>query len=78
VSRERLTELLAIDEALDRLAILSQRQSQVVELRYFAGLSEMEISEVLKISDRTVRQDWNLARAWLYRELSHPGPATHG
>jgi RNA polymerase sigma factor (TIGR02999 family) len=77
VSRERLTELLAIDEALDRLAILSQRQSQVVELRYFAGLSEMEISEVLKISDRTVRQDWNLARAWLHRELSRPGPGTH-
>ncbi|MBV9443065.1 MAG: sigma-70 family RNA polymerase sigma factor [Acidobacteriaceae bacterium] len=77
VSRERLTEVLAIDEALDRLASLSPRQSQVVELRYFAGLNEIEISEILNISDRTVRQDWNLARAWLHRELSRPGAATH-
>jgi RNA polymerase sigma-70 factor, ECF subfamily len=68
--RERMVELLAIDEALTRLAALSFRQSQVVELRYFAGLSEIEIAGLLKVSERTVRQDWSLARAWLYRELS--------
>jgi RNA polymerase sigma factor (TIGR02999 family) len=70
LSRERIVELLAIDEALTRLAALSLRQSQVVELRYFAGLSEIEIADLLRVSERTVRHDWSLARAWLYRELS--------
>ena len=69
ISERRALELLAIDEALDRLSAMSQRQSQVVELRYFAGLSEIEIAGVLNISERTVRHDWSLARAWLYREL---------
>jgi RNA polymerase sigma factor (TIGR02999 family) len=64
-------EMLALDEALDRLAQLNPRQSRVVELRYFGGLKEDEIGEVLKISERTVRQEWSLARAWLYRELKH-------
>ncbi|MDQ6675853.1 MAG: sigma-70 family RNA polymerase sigma factor [Acidobacteriota bacterium] len=73
ISPERGRELLALDEALDRLAALSLRQSRVVELRYFGGLSETEIAEVLKISTRTVRQDWSLGRAWLYRELGHAG-----
>ena len=63
-------ELLDIDEALTRLAALSLRQSQVVELRYFAGLSEIEIADLLRVSERTVRHDWSLARAWLYRTLS--------
>jgi RNA polymerase sigma-70 factor (ECF subfamily) len=70
LSRERIVELLSIDEALTRLAALSLRQSQVVELRYFAGLSEIEIAGLLRVSERTVRHDWSLARAWLYRELS--------
>jgi RNA polymerase sigma-70 factor (ECF subfamily) len=69
ISDGRALELLAIDEALDRLSAMSQRQSQVVELRYFGGLSETEIAGVLNISERTVRHDWSLARAWLYREL---------
>ncbi len=69
ISRDRSAELLALDEALERLAALSLRQSRVVELRYFGGLSETEIGEVLKVSERTVRQDWKLARVWLYREL---------
>jgi RNA polymerase sigma-70 factor, ECF subfamily len=68
-SSERGAELLALDEALGRLAALNPRQSQVVELRYFGGLSEEEVSEVLKISPRTVRSEWSLAKAWLYREL---------
>lgn len=67
---ERGADLLALDEALARLATLNPRQGQVVELRYFGGLTEQEVSEVLKVSPRTVRSDWSLARVWLYRELS--------
>jgi RNA polymerase sigma factor (TIGR02999 family) len=73
VSPERGADLLGLDEALGRLAVLNPRQSQVVELRYFGGLSEEEVAEVLKVSSRTVRNDWSLARAWLYRELSRGG-----
>lgn len=69
-SPERGANLLALDEALSRLAALNPRQSQVVELRYFGGLTEEEVAEVLKVSPRTVRSDWSLARVWLYRELS--------
>ena len=69
VSPESGADLVALDEALGRLAVLNQRQSQVVELRYFGGLNEEEVAEVLKVSPRTVRHDWSLARAWLYREL---------
>ena len=65
-------ELVALDEALKALAELNERQSQVVELRYFGGLSNAEIAEVLKVSEPTVRRDWTLARAWLRRELSEP------
>ncbi len=67
---ERETDLVALDEALEKLAKLNLRQSQIVELRYFGGLSEEEIAESLKISVRTVRRDWSVARAWLFRELS--------
>ena len=73
VSPERGVDLLGLDEALERLCTLNVRQSQVVELRYFAGLNEEEVAEVLKISPRTVRHEWSLARAWLYRELSVGG-----
>lgn len=64
------TDLVALDDALNTLAAMNPRQSQIVELRYFGGLSEAETAEALGISERTVRRDWNLARAWLYRELS--------
>ena len=70
VSPERGADLLALHEALERLGALNARQSQVVELRYFGGLNEEEVAAVLKVSARTVRHDWSLARAWLYRELS--------
>jgi RNA polymerase sigma factor (TIGR02999 family) len=64
--------ILALDEALTTFSRLAPRQARVVELRYFGGLNEEEIVEALKISPRTVRRDWDLARAWLLRELSHP------
>jgi len=70
LSQERAGELLALDEALKRLTTLDQRRSQVVELRFFGGLSNEEIAEVLKISPNTVTRDWNVAKAWLYREMS--------
>lgn len=63
------TDVVALDEALKRLAIMSPRQSKVIELRFFGGLTEEQVAETLKISDRTVRRDWNLARTWLFREL---------
>ena len=71
VSPERGADLLLLDEALEKLAVLNPRQAQVVELRYFGGLNEEEVAAVLKVSPRTVRNDWSLARAWLYRELGH-------
>ncbi|MDM7921801.1 MAG: sigma-70 family RNA polymerase sigma factor [Pyrinomonadaceae bacterium] len=66
------TDLVALDEALTRLAEFSPRQSRIVELRYFAGLTEEQVADTLGVSSRTVRRDWNLAKAWLYRELQ-PG-----
>lgn len=67
---QRSSEILALDEALDRLAQLSPRQSRVVELKFFAGLSFDEIAEMERLSLRTVKYDWNAARAWLHREIA--------
>ncbi len=69
-SPERGPEILALDEALTRLAFLDKRQAKIVELRFFAGMSEQEAGEVLGISPRTVKRDWRMAKAWLLRELS--------
>lgn len=74
IAPERGPDLLALDEALDRLAALNARQAKIVELRYFGGLTEEETAEALKVSLRTVQRDWNLARLWLYRELNAGGP----
>ena len=63
--------ILALDEALTGFSEVAPRQAKVVELRYFGGLTEEEIVAALKISPRTVRRDWDLAKAWLLRELSH-------
>jgi RNA polymerase sigma factor (TIGR02999 family) len=63
--------ILALDEALTAFAQVAPRQTKVVELRYFGGLSEEEIGAALKISPRTVRRDWELAKGWLLRELGH-------
>jgi RNA polymerase sigma factor (TIGR02999 family) len=62
-------DLVALDEALGRLAALNERQSRVVELRYFGGLSVEETAEVLGVSPATVKNDWTIARAWLRRQL---------
>jgi RNA polymerase sigma-70 factor (ECF subfamily) len=70
VSREKSAEIVALDDALRSLAQFNERQSQVVELRFFGGLELEEIAKVLKVSVGTVRRDWSLARAWLHRELS--------
>lgn len=71
--------ILALDEALTAFSQVAPRQAKVVELRYFGGLTEEEITAVLKISLRTVERDWGLAKAWLLRELGRrvgkpPGP----
>ncbi|HET7603132.1 MAG TPA: ECF-type sigma factor [Gemmatimonadales bacterium] len=68
----RSDELLALDEALERLAAVDPRLSRVVEYRYFGGLTEAETAEVLGVSKRTVSNDWLMAKGWLYRELG-PG-----
>ena len=68
--QERAAELVALDDALKSLAKVDRRKSQVVELRYFGGLSVEEIAEVLGVSEKTVRRDWHMAKLWLYRELS--------
>lgn len=64
-----LLDWLALDEALDRLAALDARQARIVELRFFGGLTIDETAEVLQISPATVKNEWSLARGWLYREL---------
>ncbi len=69
-SPNKSDDLIRLDEALNELAKLSERQSRVVELKFFGGLTEDEITEVMKISAATVRRDWQVARAWLYRELA--------
>src|SRR4029077_15742657 len=69
-SPERDSSLVALDEALEAFTKLAPRQAKVVELRYFGGLSEEETAEVLKISPRTVRRDWDFAKSWLMRELN--------
>lgn len=66
----RPEELVALDEALSRLALRNARQARVVECRYFAGLSVEETAEVLDVSATTVKDDWRLARAWLYRDMT--------
>jgi len=64
------SDLLELDEALDRLSALDSRKGKVIEMRFFGGLSVEETAEALRISPETVMRDWKLARAWLYRELS--------
>lgn len=63
-------QLIALDEALERLAQWDPRQSRIVELRFFGGLAEEEIAELLGVTSRTVRREWSMAKAWLQGELS--------
>ena len=69
-SKETNIDLLAMDEALNRLAEMDEQQSRIVELRFFSGLSVEETAEVLGVSESTVKRDWNVAKAWLKHELS--------
>ncbi len=71
VSHEKSAELIALDEALEKLAVVDERKSRVVELRYFGGLSVEETAEVLGVSVITINRDWKLAKAWLSREISY-------
>ena len=70
ISPEPSADLVAVDDALNQLAKVDERKSQVVVLRFFGGLSVEETAEVLKVSPDTVARDWRLAKAWLMRELS--------
>ena len=69
ITVERGADLVALDEALTALAEVDQRKGQVVEMRFFGGLSVEEVAEVLKVSKETVMRDWRLAKVWLLREL---------
>jgi RNA polymerase sigma factor (TIGR02999 family) len=69
VAKEVDVDLLAIDEALDRLAAIDPQQARVIELRFFSGLSVEETAEALGVSPKTVKRDWSMARAWLRREI---------
>ena len=70
VAPQSAVDVLALDEALDRLAVVDPQQSRVVELRFFAGLSVQETAEALGISPATVKRDWATAKLWLYNELT--------
>lgn len=70
VSSRNDEDVLAVEEALQKLEDLDQRQAQVVELRFFGGLTVEEVAEALGVSKRTVESDWTMVRAWLRRELS--------
>ena len=69
VSRQRELDLVGLDDALQRLSALDERQGRIVELRFFAGLSVEETAEVMHLSPATVKREWSSARAWLYREI---------
>jgi len=70
VCEERVAEVVALDDALTSLAVIDKRKSQIVEMRFFGGLSIDETAEVLGVSPGTVMRDWTLAKAWLHREIS--------
>lgn len=72
ISPEHSPELIALDEALSRLGEIDPRKSRVVEMRFFGGLDNKEIAGVLKVSVKTVTRDWQMAEAWLRRELTNP------
>jgi len=73
--QERNAEVIALDEALKRLSQIDEQQGQIVEMRFFGGLSIEEIGEVLGLSRSTVKREWNVAKAWLVREMRRD---THG
>jgi len=74
IAPDREVDLIALDAALDRLAQIDEQQSKVVELRFFSGLNVEETAEALRVSPATVKRDWSVAKAWLYREITGAGP----
>ena len=76
LTEEKTIDLLALEEALERLEGLALRSCRIVELKYFAGLDTEEIASVLGISPRTVKREWQFARAWLQAQLSQPSAST--
>jgi RNA polymerase sigma factor (TIGR02999 family) len=70
VSQERAAEVVALDDALKALTLIDPKQSRIVELRFFGGLTIEETAEVLDLSAATIKREWNTAKAWLYHELS--------
>jgi RNA polymerase sigma factor (TIGR02999 family) len=78
--RDRQTDIVALDDAIKTLAGIDARKSQVVEMRFFGGLSIKEVAEVLSVSEETILRDWRLAKVWLLRELSQnePDEERHG
>jgi RNA polymerase sigma-70 factor, ECF subfamily len=70
VSQQKASEVIALDEALKQLALIDPRQSRIVELRFFGGLTVEEAAEVLNVSPVTIKREWSTAKAWLYRELA--------
>lgn len=70
IEKEQYPQLIVLDEALSRLQQSDPRQGQIVELRFYGGLTEEEVAEVIGISARTVKRDWSVAKAWLYREMT--------
>jgi RNA polymerase sigma-70 factor, ECF subfamily len=72
IGAENIEDVIALDEALDRLAKLDPRQSRLVELRFFAGLDVEQLAEVLGVSPTTIKREWRSARAWLHGELTPP------
>ena len=75
---DRSSDLVALNEALTSLAEMNHRMSQVVEMRFFGGLSIEEVAEVLKVSKETVMRDWRLAKVWLLRELGRAETVDEG
>jgi RNA polymerase sigma factor (sigma-70 family) len=73
IAEERMPEVIMLDDALTTLAKLHPRQSQVVELRFFGGLSVEQTAETLQVSPETVARDWRAAKAWLHSELARGG-----
>ena len=76
LSAEHLDNVIAVDEALTKLAAVDPRQSRIVELRFFAGMTSKEIAEVLGIGERTVDREWAVAQAWLYGHMRTPAERT--
>jgi RNA polymerase sigma factor (TIGR02999 family) len=70
IAKAQDLDVVALDEALERLARIDEQQSKIVELRFFSGLTVEETAEVLAISPATVKRDWSMAKAWLHREIS--------